>query len=179
MIEGLVSIIMPSWNTEKFIAETIQSVIDQTYKNWELIIADDCSPDDSGKIADKLASKDARIKVFHHGKNIMDRLFFNSRYKRGDVLIMIIKSTSRDTSCFGDIGYGDPVRSFLLYEFKKSSQDGFVRHRISFIRNWILHSRFPPISHKYSVTVQYPHSYGSKCLLNSYNIVQYNTDPEV
>ena len=100
-------------------------------------------------------------------------------YPPRDILIMIIKSTSRDTSCFGDIGYGDPVRSFLLYEFKKSSQDGFVRHRISFIRNWILHSRFPPISHKYSVTVQYPHSYGSKCLLNSYNIVQYNTDPEV
>ena len=33
-IEGLVSVIMPSWNTEKFIAESIQSVIDQTYVNW-------------------------------------------------------------------------------------------------------------------------------------------------
>ena len=42
MVDGLVSIIMPSWNTERFIAETIQSVIDQTYKNWELIIVDDC-----------------------------------------------------------------------------------------------------------------------------------------
>ena len=60
-----------------------------------------------------------RMKFFHYRKNIMDRLFLNSRYKRGDILIMIIKSTSRDTSCFGDIGYGDPVRSFLLYEFKK------------------------------------------------------------
>ena len=41
-----------------------------------------------------------RMKFFHYGENIMDRLFFNSRYKRGDVLIMIIKSASRDTGCF-------------------------------------------------------------------------------
>ena len=45
MVDGLVSIIMPSWNTERFIAETIQSVIDQKYTNWELIIVDDCSSD--------------------------------------------------------------------------------------------------------------------------------------
>ena len=47
MVDGLVSIIMPSWNTERFIAETIQSVIDQTYTNWELIIVDDCSSDNT------------------------------------------------------------------------------------------------------------------------------------
>ena len=47
VIDGLVSIIMPSWNTEKFIAETIQSVIDQTYSNWELLIVDDCSSDNT------------------------------------------------------------------------------------------------------------------------------------
>ena len=40
VVDGLVSIIMPSWNTERFIAETIQSVIDQTYTNWELCLAD-------------------------------------------------------------------------------------------------------------------------------------------
>ena len=39
MIEGMVSIIMPSWNTGRLIAESIQSVIDQTYPNWELLIA--------------------------------------------------------------------------------------------------------------------------------------------
>lgn len=45
VIDGLVSIIMPSWNTERFIAETIQSVLDQTYTNWELIIVDETYDD--------------------------------------------------------------------------------------------------------------------------------------
>lgn len=45
MIENLVSIIMPSYNTEKYIFESIESVIAQTYKNWELLIIDDCSED--------------------------------------------------------------------------------------------------------------------------------------
>ena len=45
MKDGLVSVIMPSWNTGAFIAESIQSVISQTYQNWELLIVDDCSTD--------------------------------------------------------------------------------------------------------------------------------------
>ena len=50
MVEGLVSIIMPSWNTAKFIAESIESVIAQTYTNWELIIVDDCSTDNTDEV---------------------------------------------------------------------------------------------------------------------------------
>lgn len=46
----LVSVIMPSYNTAKFISETIESVLAQTYPNWELIIADDCSTDDTDAV---------------------------------------------------------------------------------------------------------------------------------
>ena len=67
VVDGLVSIIMPSWNTERFIAETIQSVIDQTYQNWELLIVDDCSTDNTDEVV--ASFKDDRIKYFHNEKN--------------------------------------------------------------------------------------------------------------
>ena len=56
-----VSIIMPSYNAAKFIAASIQSVIEQTYNNWELLITDDCSKDDTVKIVEKFIVEDNRI----------------------------------------------------------------------------------------------------------------------
>ncbi|UFH59369.1 glycosyltransferase family 2 protein [Sulfurovum mangrovi] len=58
----LVSIITPSYNSEKFIAQTIEAVLDQTYNNWEMIIVDDQSTDNSVKLIDAYAQKDTRIK---------------------------------------------------------------------------------------------------------------------
>lgn len=66
MVDGLVSIIMPSWNTERFIAESIQSVIDQTYKKWELLIVDDCSTDNTDEIV--ASFQDDRIRYFKNEK---------------------------------------------------------------------------------------------------------------
>ncbi|MCI8661629.1 MAG: glycosyltransferase family 2 protein [Lachnospiraceae bacterium] len=67
MTDEMVSIIMPSWNTDKFIAESIQSVINQTYKNWELLIVDDCSMDNTDDIV--AAFHDNRIRYFKNKKN--------------------------------------------------------------------------------------------------------------
>lgn len=67
MIDGLVSIIMPSWNTGRFIAESIESVINQTYANWELLIVDDCSTDNTNEVVRKF--NDDRIKFFKNEKN--------------------------------------------------------------------------------------------------------------
>lgn len=63
-----VSIIMPMYNMEAFICDAIESVIAQTYTNWELLITDDCSTDHSVKIVKEYAEKDDRIKLFstHH-----------------------------------------------------------------------------------------------------------------
>lgn len=49
-MSGQVSIIMPSYNTGRFIKETIESVLAQSYSNWELIIVDDCSTDNTAVI---------------------------------------------------------------------------------------------------------------------------------
>lgn len=67
MVDGLVSIIMPSWNTGRFIAESIQSVINQTYENWELIIVDDCSTDNTDAVVASFS--DTRIRYLKNSKN--------------------------------------------------------------------------------------------------------------
>src|SRR5690554_556217 len=60
----LVSILMPLYNAEKWLAQTIESVLAQTYFNWELIIVDDGSTDNSYEDAQCFAKKDSRIKVY-------------------------------------------------------------------------------------------------------------------
>lgn len=67
--QPLVSIITPLYNAEKYIAETIESVLNQTYKNWEMIIVDDCSQDESISIVNEYVRKDRRIKLLKNIKN--------------------------------------------------------------------------------------------------------------
>lgn len=61
----IVSVIVPVYKVENVLHYCIDSILNQTYKNFELILVDDGSPDDSGKICDKYAKKDNRIKVIH------------------------------------------------------------------------------------------------------------------
>lgn len=69
MKNGLVSIIVPVYNSEKFILDTINCIKKQTYNEWELIIVDDCSTDDSYKIIKKEMNKDKRIKYYCQKEN--------------------------------------------------------------------------------------------------------------
>lgn len=61
----LISIIVPVFNTEKYLDKCIQSILGQTYSNIELLLIDDGSTDSSGAICDKYVSQDSRVKVFH------------------------------------------------------------------------------------------------------------------
>ncbi|MFH6934085.1 glycosyltransferase family 2 protein [Flavobacterium sp. FlaQc-30] len=63
-MNDLVSILMPTFNAEKFIKAAIESVQKQTYENWEMILVDDASTDETVKIIDDFAQKDSRIKLF-------------------------------------------------------------------------------------------------------------------
>ena len=60
-----ISIIVPVYNSEKYLPETAQSILKQSFSDFELILVDDGSKDGSGKICDQLAAKDTRIKVIH------------------------------------------------------------------------------------------------------------------
>lgn len=65
----MISIVLPSFNGEKYIEQSIRSIINQSYKNWELIIVDDCSSDNTGIIAEQYAKRDMRIRVIHNLTN--------------------------------------------------------------------------------------------------------------
>ena len=64
-MKDLISVIVPIYNVEKLLPRCIESIANQTYKNLEIILVNDGSPDNSGKICDEYAKKDNRIKVIH------------------------------------------------------------------------------------------------------------------
>lgn len=68
----LVSILMTAYNREKYIAEAIESVLNSTYTNFELIVVDDCSQDTTISIAQNYASQDSRIRVYQNKSNLGD-----------------------------------------------------------------------------------------------------------
>ena len=65
MQQDLIGVIVPVYRTEKYLAECIDSILAQTYTHFRLVIVDDGSPDNAGKICDEYAEKDSRITVIH------------------------------------------------------------------------------------------------------------------
>lgn len=65
MNEGKISVIIPVYNVERYLRQCLDSVINQTYRNLEILLIDDGSPDQCGVICDEYAKKDSRIIVFH------------------------------------------------------------------------------------------------------------------
>jgi glycosyltransferase involved in cell wall biosynthesis len=72
MTPPMVSVLMTAYNREKFIGQAIESVLASNFTDFELIITDDCSKDNTVAIARAYAAKDARVKVFINGKNLGD-----------------------------------------------------------------------------------------------------------
>jgi len=97
MIDGLVSVIMPSWNTAKWISESIQSVINQTYCNWELIIVDDCSNDNTDEVV--ASYSDERIRFLKNDRNSGAALTRNKaiREARGEWIAFLDSDDLWDT----------------------------------------------------------------------------------
>jgi len=69
--EPLISIVLPTYNGSRYLEESIQSCLDQTYENWELILVDDCSNDSTPVICAKFAARDARIHTIRNQVNCM------------------------------------------------------------------------------------------------------------
>ncbi|MGB3902114.1 MAG: glycosyltransferase family A protein, partial [Bacteroidales bacterium] len=84
----LVSIIIPVYNGEKYISDTIQSVIDQTYKNWELIIVDDGSTDNTAEIVKQF--NDSRISyIKKNNTGVSDTRNVGAMISKGEILCFL------------------------------------------------------------------------------------------
>ena len=64
-----ISVIVPVYNVSRYLENCVNSITSQDFSDFEVILVDDCSPDNSGEICDRLAEKDGRIKVIHKEKN--------------------------------------------------------------------------------------------------------------
>ena len=64
-INALISVVVPVYKVELYLSRCINSILSQTYSNFELILVDDGSPDNCGKICDDYACRDKRVKVIH------------------------------------------------------------------------------------------------------------------
>ena len=69
-MNDLISIVLPVYNGSKYLSESIESILSQTYKNWELIIIDDCSSDNTPQIANRYCTFDSRIRYYKNENNL-------------------------------------------------------------------------------------------------------------
>lgn len=116
-MSDLISIVLPVYNGEKYLRESIDSILSQTYQNWELLILDDCSSDGTAAIADEYVKKDNRIKYYLNKTNLKLPANLNKGFSlaKGDFLTW----TSDDNRYH-------PTAIEKLYENLKKNQTDFV-----------------------------------------------------
>ena len=87
-METKVSIVLPTYNGEQYIRQSIESIAAQTFQDWELIIVNDASTDNTPKIAEEFSKKDARIRVIHNkaNKKLPASLNIGFEYAKGEYL---------------------------------------------------------------------------------------------
>lgn len=101
MKEPLISVIVPIYNVEKYLNQCVDSIIGQTYQNIELILVDDGSPDNCGKICDEYATIDNRVKVIHQDNGgVADARNAGILACRGDYILFVDSDDYWGTKCF-------------------------------------------------------------------------------
>lgn len=130
-----VSVLMPNYNCEPYLEEAINSVLNQTYNNFEFIIIDDASTDNSWKIIQKYAKKDKRIKAHKNKENLGRAKTYNKA----------LKLISQESAYFFFMGSDDLIKEKLIekkisYLEKRKDLDGlgssidYVSETLKFIK---------------------------------------------
>lgn len=142
MEEGLLSIIIPGYNAEKYVERNIRSVLNQTYKNFELIFIDDGSKDKTYQIVESLAKEDSRIKLsIQENKGVCATRNAGLKIAKGEyitflddddyiepnmyeVLINLLKTTNTDVAC-----------GKLIKEFQFLEEDFYYNYSVDDVKN--------------------------------------------
>ncbi|MFA7243825.1 MAG: glycosyltransferase [Patescibacteria group bacterium] len=131
-----ISIVMPVYNREDFLPEVLQSYFNQTDKDWELIIVDDCSIDSSFTICQDLAKKDDRIKCFRLKKNsgVAIARDYGNKKANGDIIVVADSD---------DFAYPDRIKIIREYFEKNPDADIFYTNMdLNYIDDGIVKPRF-------------------------------------
>lgn len=121
------SIIVPVYNVEKYLENCILSILNQTYENFELIIVNDGSPDDSQKIIDKFAKKDKRIRSFvKENGGLSDARNYGVKYATGDYLLFVDSDDSIESELLKKINNSllEKKVDILRFECSLYNEDG-------------------------------------------------------
>ena len=148
---GLVSVVMPMHNASRFVGAAIESVLAQTYQNWELLVVEDCSTDNSVEIAQKYASENPKIQVLFNDNPIRmpsaprnmgiraakgrfiafldsDDLWFPQKLEQqlaffGDNRTAIVFSTAPSKATYGSLLHGNVIGNLTgIYDTKKTGK---------------------------------------------------------
>lgn len=116
----MISVIVPIYNIETYIGTCIESIIEQSYTDLEIILVDDGSKDESGKICDRYAEKDCRIRVFHkRNGGLVSARKMGLLAARGDYISYVDGDDWLDTDMYQrllDMGNGADIIGFSAYE---------------------------------------------------------------
>lgn len=164
-----ISVIIPAYNHEKYIADTIQSILNQSISDWEIIAVNDGSPDNTGAILDAYAKRDARVHVYHqHNQGVATALNVGIGYARGEWITfcgsddalppealdaLFAKSKNMDVvigeyHCVSDSGtvirvrYSRKHRTFMDYMFRSGALWGKLIRRTFLADNNIMFRDF-------------------------------------
>lgn len=100
----LISVIVPVYKSEKYLPQCIESILSQTFSDFELILVDDGSPDNAGKICDEYAKKDSRIRVFHKdNKGAGAARNFGLSIAKGSLIMFVDSDDYIDTNMLYDL----------------------------------------------------------------------------
>ena len=136
MQQPLISILIPFKNTSKYLEECLDSIINQSYYNWELLIVDDASTDDSYDIVSAYSKKDPRIKLYKNdGSGIIDALRLAFKHSSGELItrmdsddIMTANKLQVMSNSLQEHGKGHVALGLVHYFSEEGISEGFAKY---------------------------------------------------